>query len=92
MLNKTNERNVPTENKIQNELYQHKIQPYIVISNEGQKCCITEQTAIHLINKYCMSLIKSKFTCLSPIWILYKILNNTINNCIQYRVLYIYKL
>lgn len=86
LLNKTNERNVPTENKIQNELYQHKIQPYIVISNEGQKCCITEQTAIHLINKYCMSLIKSKFACLSPIWILYKILNNTINNCIQYRV------
>ena len=76
LVDKTDERNLPTENEIQSELYQHDIEPYQVISDDGQICCITEQMAISIINQYCTSLLKSKFACLSPIWTLRKISEN----------------
>lgn len=81
-------RNLPTEDEIKNELYQYTIKPYITTSDDGQMCCITEQMAITLINEYCTSLLKSKFTCLSPIWILHRISENSNNPKInKYQVL-----
>ncbi|XP_043525578.1 endoribonuclease Dicer [Frieseomelitta varia] len=72
-------RNLPTEDEIKNELYQYTIEPYIITGNDGQMCCITEQMAINVINEYCTSLMKSKFTCLSPTWILHRISENSNN-------------
>ncbi|KAK9308230.1 hypothetical protein QLX08_001702 [Tetragonisca angustula] len=72
-------RNLPTEDEIKNELYQYTIKPYIITGNDGQMCCITEQMAITVVNEYCTSLLKSKFTCLSPIWILHRISENSNN-------------
>lgn len=51
-------------------------------------CCITEQMAITVINEYCTSLLRSKFTCLSPVWILHKISENSDNTKVdKYQVL-----
>lgn len=80
-------RNMPTEDEIKNELYQCTIKPYIVTNGDEQMCCITEQMAITVINEYCMSLLKSKFACLSPIWILDRIIDNSNNTkVIKYQV------
>ncbi|XP_060820377.1 endoribonuclease Dicer-like isoform X2 [Bombus pascuorum] len=83
LVDKADERNVPTENEIQSELYQHDIKSYQVICDDGQVCCVTEQMAINIINQYCTSLLKSKFACLSPIWTLHKIPNS---NLLMYQV------
>ena len=81
-------RNLPTEDEIKHELYQYTIKPYIITGNDGQMCCITEQMAITVVNEYCTSLLKSKFTCLSPIWILHRISENSNNTKVnKYQVL-----
>ncbi|CAK9800088.1 Endoribonuclease Dicer [Anthophora plagiata] len=68
LVGHTDEREKPTKDKIENELYQHNIEPYIIIDEDGKKRSITELTAIQLINNYCSFLFKSKFSRLSPIW------------------------
>ncbi|XP_076751647.1 endoribonuclease Dcr-2 [Xylocopa sonorina] len=73
LLGKSNDHDVPAEDDIRNELYQHNIPPYIINCNDGQKTYLTELTAISVINKYCSSLLKSKFIYLTPIWVLHKI-------------------
>ncbi|CAK9806078.1 Endoribonuclease Dicer [Anthophora quadrimaculata] len=68
LVGHTDEREKPTEDKIRNDLYQCNIEPYVIITKDGKKVSITEQTAIQLINNYCALLFKSKFSNLSPIW------------------------
>ncbi|XP_076220926.1 endoribonuclease Dcr-2 isoform X2 [Nomia melanderi] len=73
LVGQTEYRKELTNDDMKNMLYVHEIEPYIVTSSDGTKCSITENTAISLINMYCLQLLKSKFAYLSPTWILYKI-------------------
>ncbi|XP_029037837.2 endoribonuclease Dicer [Osmia bicornis bicornis] len=72
LVGKTNIRAEPTKNEIKNELYKFDIKPYVVIDKDGITNTVTEQSAIGLINRYCVSLLKSKYVSLVPVWILYK--------------------
>ncbi|CAL7946238.1 unnamed protein product [Xylocopa violacea] len=83
---KSNDHDIPTEDDIQNELYQHNIPPYIITCNDGQKTYLTELTAISIINRYCLSLLTSQFTHLTPIWVLHKIPIETTSNTEEYKV------
>ncbi|EZA61552.1 Endoribonuclease Dicer [Ooceraea biroi] len=77
LVGRTEERTLPTDKDITNNLYTYTIEPYIV-EHDGVTSCITEVSAISLINMYCNGLLKSKFVHLVPIWKLYK--NEEYNN------------
>ncbi|XP_076635506.1 endoribonuclease Dcr-2 [Colletes latitarsis] len=76
-------RKEPTEDTVKKKLYTYNIEPYIVTNKDGTVCTITEQIAVSLVNKYCITLLRSKFLCLTPVWKL-----NTIkeDECIMYQV------
>ncbi|KAL6436316.1 hypothetical protein ACFW04_004692 [Cataglyphis niger] len=70
-------RTLPTDSDISSCLYVNEIEPYVVKQNDGSvESCITEISAINVINMYCNTLMNSKFVRLVPIWKLYKIENN----------------
>ncbi|XP_076391381.1 endoribonuclease Dcr-2 isoform X2 [Megachile rotundata] len=71
LVSENNVRTKPTENEIKNVLYKYNIEPYAVTDENGITYTVTEQSAIALINRYCVSLLKSKFVYLVPCWILY---------------------
>ncbi|XP_072751991.1 endoribonuclease Dicer [Anoplolepis gracilipes] len=60
-------RKLPTDSDISKDLYTNEIEPYVVKRNDGTSC-ITEISAIGVINMYCSSLMKTKFVHLVPIW------------------------
>lgn len=90
MIGQNELRMLPTDNDIANNLYTSEIKPYVVKQNNIVSC-ITEISAINVVNMYCNTLMKSKFVHLVPIWKLHKI---TENDEILYKVyfsgLYIY--
>jgi len=69
-------RMLPTDNDISSYLYASEIKPYVVKQNNIVESCITEISAINVVNMYCNTLMKSKFVHLVPIWKLYKMENN----------------
>lgn len=70
-------RTLPTDSDISSCLYVNEIEPYIVKQNDGSvESCITEISAISVINMYCNTLMNSKFVHLVPIWKLYKMENH----------------
>ncbi|XP_058793942.1 endoribonuclease Dicer isoform X1 [Phymastichus coffea] len=77
-------RTKPTQDEIDNILYDYTIQPYEIIHEDGHISVITEQNAIALINVYCTSLLKSKFISLTPTWVKEEIVDNLFGK--QYRV------
>lgn len=68
-------RMLPTDNDISSHLYVCEIKPYVVKRNNIVESCITEISAINVVNMYCNTLMKSKFVHLVPIWKLYKMDN-----------------
>ncbi|XP_078032947.1 endoribonuclease Dicer-L-like [Augochlora pura] len=72
LLGKTPCRKGPTENEIEDTLYVHDIEPYIVIRSDGNKSILNGQSAISLINMYCSKLNNTKFVYLAPVWKLIK--------------------
>lgn len=64
-------RMLPTDSDISKNLYAYEIKPYVV-KHDDNDSCITETSAINLLNMYCSTLMKSKFVRLVPIWKVYK--------------------
>lgn len=72
-MGQSEQRTLPTQNDIVNDLYSDfEIKPYVVKRNNVVESCLTEVAAIGLINTYCSTLLKAKFVCLVPVWILYE--------------------
>lgn len=86
-MGQSEQRTLPTQDDIVNNLYaDFEIKPYVVKRNGIVESCLTEINAIGLINMYCSNLLKSKFICLVPIWLLYKKKNSEMMEL--FRVLY----
>ncbi|XP_033323014.2 endoribonuclease Dcr-2 isoform X1 [Megalopta genalis] len=68
LLGKTQGREGPTENEIEDTLYARDIEPYIVTNCDGHKSVLHGASAISLINMYCSKLNTSKFVRLTPVW------------------------
>lgn len=68
------ERLGPTQEEIEQNLYCHDIEPFIVEST-GAKVSMTSSVA--LVNRYCLSLPQDMFTQLTPLW--YRCLINKSN-------------
>ncbi|XP_071570826.1 endoribonuclease Dicer [Temnothorax nylanderi] len=73
LVGQSEQRTLPTQDDIVNELYtDFEIKPYTVKRNGVVESCLTEMAVIGLINMYCTALLKSKFICLVPVWKLYE--------------------
>ncbi|XP_025991526.1 endoribonuclease dcr-1 [Solenopsis invicta] len=73
LMGQSEQRTLPTQDDIIKCLYtDFEIMPYVVKRNDVVECSISEIAAINLINMYCSTLLKSKFSCLVPIWKLYE--------------------
>ncbi|XP_014473379.1 PREDICTED: endoribonuclease Dicer [Dinoponera quadriceps] len=73
-------RSLPTDQEIENGLYQYEIVPYC-LNDTGN--VLTENTVVNILNRYCSSLLNCKFVTLVPIWTLYKNVNDLFQVSIQ---------
>jgi len=86
LIGQNEKRTIPITEDIANNLYSYDIKPYVVKHNDIVSC-ITEISAINVINAYCNSLLKSKFIRLAPIWKLYE--NKNRSGHTLYKVLFV---
>ncbi|XP_025264753.1 endoribonuclease Dicer isoform X1 [Camponotus floridanus] len=75
LMGQSDLRMLPTDNDISSHLYVSEIKPYVVKRNNIESC-ITEISAINVVNMYCNTLMKSKFVHLVPIWKLDEVKND----------------
>ncbi|KAL0108749.1 hypothetical protein PUN28_014111 [Cardiocondyla obscurior] len=85
LVGQSEQRPVPTQYEIKSMYTDYEIKPYLVKRNNEVISSLTEVAAISLINLYCSVLMRSKFSCLVPIWKLSK-KNSGLENDTQYMV------
>ncbi|KAG7196546.1 hypothetical protein KM043_018566 [Ampulex compressa] len=73
LLGKTNNRDEPTTEEIEQDLYSQDIPPYKIIDKHGREIIISALGAISIINRYVCALSRSNFVTLVPTWILHKV-------------------
>ncbi|GLV38051.1 Dicer-2 [Carabus blaptoides fortunei] len=74
LVGKTDEREAPTMQQIEDELYKDRdVEPYY--TNGYDSAHVTASSAIQLVNRYCQSLHRDRYSALAPNWYLKRVDN-----------------